>query len=72
MSQTVAEAQTALDAAKAAYLEELRRDCERGEGSHNQERRREEHQKELQEEVWQCEQALKAAKLRQAGAANSA
>ncbi|MFK3607724.1 hypothetical protein A7D21_27310 [Pseudomonas sp. AP19] len=72
MSQTVAEAQAALDAAKAAYLEELRRDSERGEGSHNQERRREERQNELQEKVWQCEQALKAAMLRQAGAANSA
>ncbi|MBC7209496.1 hypothetical protein MXB02_04225 [Pseudomonas mosselii] len=66
MSQTVEEAQAAFEAAKAAYLDELRRDCERGEGSYNQELRREQHQQELRDEKLRCEQALQAAKRRQA------
>lgn len=62
MSQTVEQAQAALDAAKANYLAELERDCERRDGSFAQERRREEHQQRLREAVAQCERDLDAVK----------
>jgi hypothetical protein len=62
MRQTVEQAQAALDAANAAYLDELRRDCDRSDGSFAQERRREEHQQRLREAVTQCERDLEAAK----------
>lgn len=70
MNQTVPEAQAALDAAIAASLEHSRRDIELGEGSHNQERRREQKYQELEDHIWQCEQALLAAKQREAGNAD--
>lgn len=62
MTRTVEQAQAALDAARAAYLAELKRDCERSDGSTAQERRREEHQQKLRETVAQCERDLEAAK----------
>ena len=62
MRQTLEQAQAALDAANAAYLDELRRDSDRSDGSFAQERRREEHQQRLREAVTQCERDLEAAK----------
>lgn len=66
MSQTVEQATKALAAAKAAYLDELERDSERGDGSGAQERRREEHQQSLRDDITQCERDLEAAKHRSA------
>jgi hypothetical protein len=63
MQQTMQHAQAALDSAKAAYLAELQRDCERPDGSSAQERRREEHQEKLRQAVAQCERDLEAAKV---------
>jgi multidrug resistance efflux pump len=62
MTQTVEQAQAALAAAKANYLAELERDCERRDGSFAQEQRREEHQQRLREAVAQCELDLDAVK----------
>lgn len=62
MSKTVEQATAALAAANAAFLSELERDCERGEGSTNQERRREEHQRSLKDDIAQCERDLEEAK----------
>lgn len=62
MSKTVEEAQARLDAANAAYLGELRQNSERSEGSGAQERRREEHQQRLKDEVDRCERDLDLAK----------
>ncbi len=67
MSQTVEQAKAALAAANAAYLSELERDAERGEGSGAQERRREEHQQSLRAAIAQCERDLEDAKRRSAG-----
>ncbi|POF41223.1 hypothetical protein B0D71_18510 [Pseudomonas laurylsulfativorans] len=65
MSKTVEQAEAALKAANAAYLNELERDCERRDGSGAQERRREEHQQSLREDIAQCERDLEGAKRRQ-------
>ncbi|HCE5740195.1 TPA: hypothetical protein NHK44_005861 [Pseudomonas aeruginosa] len=65
MSQTVAEAQAAYDAARSALLNELERDIERPEGSGAQERRREEHQQALRDEEDRCKRALENAKARE-------
>ncbi len=62
MSKTVEQATAALAAANAAFLSELERDSERGEGSTNQERRREEHQRSLRDDIAQCERDLEEAK----------
>ncbi|MGG4660451.1 hypothetical protein ACLPJF_21240 [Pseudomonas vlassakiae] len=67
MSQTVEQATAALAAANAAYLSELERDAERGEGSGAQERRREEHQQSLRDAIAQCERDLEAAKSQSEG-----
>lgn len=58
MNKTVEQAEAALACAKAAYLSELERDCERSEGSGAQERRREEHQQSLRDAIAQCEREL--------------
>jgi hypothetical protein len=58
MIKTIEEAQAQLDAANAAYLDELRRDSERSEGSGAQERRREEHKQRLKDAVEGCERDL--------------
>jgi hypothetical protein len=68
MSNTIEEAQAQLDAANAAHLNELRRDCERSEGSGAQERRREQHQQKLTDEILRCEHALELAKKAAPGA----
>lgn len=65
MSQTVAEAQAAYDAARSAYLNELELDAERRDGSYAQERRREEHQQALRDEQDRCKRALGNAKERE-------
>lgn len=65
MSQTVEQAEAALASAKAAYLSELARDCERSEGSCAQERRREEHLQSLRDDIAQCECDLEEAKRSQ-------
>ena len=65
MSKTVEQAESALASAKAAYLSELKRDCERRDGSGAQERRREEHQQSLRDDIAHCERALEDAKRRQ-------
>lgn len=65
MNKTIEQAEAALASAKAAYLDELRRDCERAEGSGAQERRREEHQQSLRDAISQCEHDLEEAKRRQ-------
>lgn len=62
MSQSVEQAEAALEAAKAAYQDEMERDAERGEGSAAQERRRVEHQQSLLDNITQCERDLEAAK----------
>jgi len=64
MSNAIEQAEAALARANAAYLSELKRDCERGEGSGAQERRREEHQQSLRDDVYKCEQALAAARAK--------
>lgn len=51
MSQSVEQATAALAKANAAYLSELERDAERGEGSGAQELRREEHQQSLRDAI---------------------
>lgn len=68
MSKTIEEVQAQLDAAKAAYLDELRQDSERSEGSGAQERRREEHLQRLKDAVDSCERALELAKSSAPGA----
>ena len=65
MSQTVEQAEAALKSAEAELLNELKRDCDRRDGSGAQERRREERQESLREEVAKCERDLKVAKSRQ-------
>lgn len=65
MSQTIAEAQAAYDAARSALLSELERDIERRDGSGAQERRREEHQQDLRDEEARCKRALENAKNRE-------
>ena len=65
MSKTVEQAESALASAKAAYLSELKRDCERRDGSGAQERRREEHQQSLRDDIAQCERDLEEAKRHQ-------
>ncbi|ENA27039.1 hypothetical protein HMPREF1487_09518 [Pseudomonas sp. HPB0071] len=67
MSQAVEQATAALAAARAAYLSELERDAERGEGSGAQERRREEHQQSLRDAVAECERDLEIAKRQSSG-----
>ncbi len=49
MSRTVEQARVALASANAAFRSELEIDCNRGEGSGAQERRREEHQQSLRD-----------------------
>lgn len=68
MAITIEEAQAQLDAANAAYLDELRQDCQRPEGSGAQERRREEHQQGLKDNIERCENALALAKKAKPGA----
>lgn len=65
MTKTVAQAEAALKSAQAELLNELKRDCERRDGSYAQERRREEHQQSLRDAVRQCERDLEEAKRRQ-------
>lgn len=59
MSVTIVHAKAALASAHAAYLEELRQDCERSEGSEAQESRRAAHQQSLRDEIARCESNLK-------------
>lgn len=66
MNQTVEQAEAALASAKAAYLSELERDCERSEGSGAQERRREERQQSLRDAIARCERELDEARAKQA------
>jgi precorrin-3B methylase len=68
MNNPIEEAQAQLDAANAIYLDELRRDSVRPEGSGAQERRREEHQQRLKNEIDRCERALELAKKDRPGA----
>jgi hypothetical protein len=65
MTKTVAQAEAALKAAESELLSELERDCERSEGSGAQERRREENQQSLRDDVRQCERDLEEAKRSQ-------
>ncbi|HHK1716931.1 TPA: hypothetical protein ACQQ5N_002715 [Pseudomonas aeruginosa] len=65
MNKTVEQAESALADAKAAYLSEMKRDCERPDGSGAQERRREEHKQSLRDDIAQCERDLEDAKRRQ-------
>lgn len=62
MNKTVEQAELALASAKSAFRSELERDCERSDGSGAQERRREEHQQSLREDIAQCERDLEEAK----------
>ncbi len=66
MSKTIEQAEADLASANAAYLEELRQDSQRSEGSGAQERRREEHQQSLRDAISQCEQDLEETKRRAA------
>lgn len=69
MGKSVEQAQSALAAANAAYLGELERDSERGEGSGAQERRREERQQSLRDAIDRCERELGEAVRAQAAQA---
>lgn len=71
MNKTVEQAEAALAVAKTSYLSELERDCERSEGSGAQERRREEHQQSLRDELARCERDLEEALARNSDAINS-
>lgn len=62
MSKSIEQAEEALKAAKAAYMNELSSDSERREGSDAQERRREEHQERLCDQVAKCERELEDAR----------
>lgn len=62
MNTTIEQAKAALAAAESAYMYELERDSERSEGSGAQERRREEHQQTLKENIAQCKRDLEEAK----------
>lgn len=68
MSKTVEQAEAALALANAAFLSELEADCKRSEGSGAQERRREEHQRSLREDIARCERELEEAKRNVGGA----
>lgn len=65
MTKTVEEATAELEAARAAYLSALERDCERSEGSGAQERRNDERLERLRNAEYDAEQELEAAKRRQ-------
>lgn len=69
MSKSLEQAQSALAAANAAYLGELERDSERGEGSGAQERRREDRQQSLRDDIDRCERELDVAVRAQASQA---
>ena len=62
MSKTIEEAEAALASAKSAYRSELEQDCNRSEGSGAQERRREEHQQSLRDDICRCERDLDESK----------
>lgn len=62
MSKTIEEVKAELDAARTSYLDELRQDGNRSEGSGAQERRREERLQLLKDEVDRCERVLELAK----------
>ena len=68
MSQTTEQARIALAAAEESYLEELRRDSERNEGSGAQERRREDNQQSMQDKIAQCKRDLEDATKRELAA----
>lgn len=61
MTKTVEEARAARDAARAAYLSALERDCERSEGSGAQERRNDERLEKLRDAEYDAERELEAA-----------
>jgi hypothetical protein len=61
VTKTVEEARAALDAARAAYLSALERDCERREGSGAQERRNDERLEKLRDAEYDAERELEAA-----------
>ena len=65
MTKTVEEATAELEAARAAYLSALKRDCERSEGSGAQERRNDERLERLRNAEYEAEQELEAAKRQQ-------
>jgi len=62
MNKTITQAEVALASANAAYLSELERDAERNGGSGTQERRREERQQTLRDDIECCERELKEVK----------
>ena len=66
MIKSVEQAQRDLAAANAAYLGELERDSERGEGSGAQERRREERLQSLRDAIDRCKRELDEAVQAQA------
>lgn len=65
MNKTVDEAKTALDAARAALRSELESDLTRRDGSGAQERRREDHQQQLHDDVYDAKRELEQAQQRQ-------
>ena len=71
MIKTIEQAEAALASANAEYLDELRQDSERADGSDAQERRREQIQHLLRDKVSQCERDLEDAKKRAAAAGGS-
>lgn len=62
MSKEIEQAEAALVSARSAYVNELKRDSERHEGSGAQERRREEHQQSLRDRIDQCKRDLSEAR----------
>ena len=74
MTKTVEEAKADLEAARAAYLSALERDCERSEGSGAQERRNDERLERLRNAEYDAERELEAAERRQqkSGGGNAA
>ncbi|MBE3025125.1 hypothetical protein [Janthinobacterium sp. GW458P] len=64
MSKTVEQAEAALAAANAAYLNELERDCIQRENCSSQQRDHEYYQQSLRDAIYQCKRELEEAKHR--------
>lgn len=74
MAKTIEQATADFEAARAAYMSALERDCERSEGSGAQERRNDKYLETLREAERDAERELTAAKRQQqeSGGANQA
>jgi hypothetical protein len=67
MSKSIEQAEVALKEAESAFEDELKRDIERSEGSGAQERRREEWQESLRDDIAKCKRDLEIAQKNELG-----